>query len=90
MEKWHMPEILNTCVQYHHQPDASPANALLDRIVAYGNCFSNLNGQNESVGVEHYTREIEAHRRHFGLEAADIEALEGLILEDFKQADMLD
>jgi HD-like signal output (HDOD) protein len=89
MEKWHMPEILNTCVQYHHQPGASGGNTQLTRIVAYGNCLSNLNGVNESVGADRYAKEIEAHRRHFNLEGA-AEALEGMIIEDFRQMDVLD
>jgi HD-like signal output (HDOD) protein len=90
MEKWHMPEILNTCVQYHHQLEASGENEMLDRIVAYGNCISNLRGINDSVGAGHYEKEIEEHRRHFNLEGAAVESLEEQIAEEFKQTDMLD
>jgi HD-like signal output (HDOD) protein len=90
MDKWHMPRILKACVEYHHQPAAAGENDMLVRIVAYANSLSNLNGLNETAGAEIYTKEIETFRRNFNLEGEEAEALEGLILEDFKQADMLD
>lgn len=90
MEKWHMPGILGTCVQYHHQSEAAGENDTLVRIIAYANCLSNLYGLNESVGADLYGREIETFRRKFNLEGSDAEALENLVKEDFNQADMFD
>jgi HD-like signal output (HDOD) protein len=90
MEKWHMPQILNTCVQYHHQTDTTGEAHVLVRIVAYANCISNLYGLNDPVGESRYKKDIEDFRRHFNLEGINAETLEAKIVEDFKNEDLLD
>lgn len=90
MEKWRMPEILTTCLQYHHQPDAAGEGERLAWIVAYATCLSNLHGLNESPGTGHYTREVEALRHHFSMDEVMAEAFEHVVMEDFKKSDIFD
>jgi HD-like signal output (HDOD) protein len=90
MEKWQMPEILKSCVQYHHQPNVAPVDDQLSKIIAYGNCLSNLLGLNEPVGVDKYTENLRAIRGYFNMEEEEAEAFEQKIVETFKQADVFD
>ncbi len=90
MEKWNMPEVLTTSVQYHHQPDAAGEGERLAWIVAYGTCLSNLHGLNETPGTDYYTGEIEALRHHFSMDEVMAEAFEHIVMEDFKKTDIFD
>jgi len=88
MEKWHMPEALKHCIQNHHQPASAGDDGALTRIVAYGNVISNLNGMNETAGVEKYQRDLLGIRKLLNI--GDADALEAQVVEDLKQADVFE
>ncbi len=90
MEKWHMPETLKICVQYHHDPASSSGDKKLSWIIAYGNALSNLYGLNEPVGAELYSESVKEARSHLKIGDGEAESLEQLVVEDLKQSDLFD
>ena len=90
MEKWQMPEILNACVLHHHRPQMAGDNENLARIISYGNCLSNLYGDQEAISADYYMNEIQDIRTYFKLTDARAKTLEDLVKEDFKFTTIFD
>ncbi len=85
-----MPDILTACVLHHHHPQLAADNEKLAHIISYGNCLSNLYGDQEAISSDFYTEELQTIRKYFNLTEARAKTLENLVKEDFKFSAVFD
>jgi HD-like signal output (HDOD) protein len=89
MEKWHMPEAVQVCTQFHHRHTDAPQFGPLTAVVAYGNYLSNTLGSHPLN--DHLEDEPLAHALQaiIGLNASSHELLKANILADFQNSEIV-
>ncbi|MDA8141689.1 MAG: HDOD domain-containing protein [Desulfobacteraceae bacterium] len=90
MEKWHMPEAVQRCVECHHHPDEASDHIVLAAMITYADHLSHLWGSHPQPGLEAASPQLNELLRIIGICAEKNNALVTQVQTDFQNADLMD
>ena len=89
MAKWHMPDEVRACIEFHHRPAEAAGHRLLSSIVAYGNSLSHIYGEHPLATANEDDPVIKDLTEYMGLSAAQCQTLAQAAQEDFQSTELM-
>ena len=89
MAKWHMPQEVQACIEFHHRPFETPDHRQLSSIVAYGNFLSHAHGEHPLATADEEDPAIKALTEQLGLSDKDCQILAETVQEDFESTELM-
>jgi len=89
MAKWHMPEDVRACIEFHHRPSEAGDHRQLSLIVAYSNFLSHVYGEHPQATVDEDDAAIKGLAEQLGLSATDSQTLVEVVQQDFQSTEMM-
>ena len=90
MKKWRMPEAVQVCTQYHHNPLAAGEHTILSATVAYANHLSHTLGSHLQAETEESTAHAESLTQTLNLSADQNTTLMEKVRVDFESAELIE